>query len=97
MTDLSKRHTSNFPPNLFVIDPADCGCTDCIIGASTPANQLSKDQTLQAMLLSMTLVDRRTAYEKSQTLSSLTDDQRTELILLLMSEDVHMLKGIVLQ
>ena len=28
-------------PIAWVIDPAGCGCTDCIVGNSTPADQLS--------------------------------------------------------
>ena len=31
-------------PIVFVIDPAGCGCTDCIVGDSIPEDQLTDVQ-----------------------------------------------------
>lgn len=59
MTDLSKRFESDFEPNVFVIDPPGCGCTDCIMGYSTPMDQANVEAVLTAVLdFNMTIVDR---------------------------------------
>lgn len=59
MTDLRKRFESDFDPASFVIDPPGCGCTDCIIGWSTPLDAVRVDVLLTATLdFQMNVVDR---------------------------------------
>jgi hypothetical protein len=50
MTKLNKRFESEFKPDVFVIDPAGCGCTDCIMGYSTPLNEVDVSDLLTAVL-----------------------------------------------
>ena len=59
MTRLPPREESDFPANLFVVDPEGCGCTDCILGWSTPFDLLSVENLLEAVLMGLRLVDRR--------------------------------------
>lgn len=34
----------NDPQNILVVDPAGCGCVDCIVGESVPADELTEEQ-----------------------------------------------------
>lgn len=59
MTALRKRFESDFGPTSFVIDPAGCGCTDCLVGYSTPLDDVRVAVLLTAVLdLGMHIVDR---------------------------------------
>lgn len=65
MTQIRKFNNDEFRPRTFVIDPKGCGCTDCGMGYSTPANELTVKQILAAYILGFELIDRRNADDKS--------------------------------
>lgn len=65
MTSLHQFNNTEFHANTFVIDPKGCGCTDCQLGYSTPANELNVEQVLAAYILGFKLVDRRNDDEKT--------------------------------
>lgn len=59
MTTLRVRFESEFEPDMFVIDPAGCGCTDCLMGYSTPLNEVDVEVLLTALLdYGMRVIDR---------------------------------------
>jgi len=59
MTKLRVRFESEFPPDLFVIDPVGCGCIDCGMGYSTPLNEVDVEVLLTATLdFGMRVIDR---------------------------------------
>lgn len=65
MTRLDKRFDQNndFPHDIFVIDPPGCGCTDCLMGYSTPITQVnSRDLAAAVCYLKMEVVDRTGGY-----------------------------------
>lgn len=68
MTKIRQFNNDEFLPNTFVVDPAGCGCTDCLMGYSTPADQLDARQVNTALGLGFKLIDRRNAQEKEGVL-----------------------------
>jgi hypothetical protein len=59
MTKLSNRFESEFESDAFVIDPPTCGCTDCLMGYSTPLDEVRIGDLLTAVLdFGMEIVDR---------------------------------------
>jgi hypothetical protein len=67
MTKLRQFNNHEFRPGTFVVDPAGCGCTDCMMGYSTPADELTLDQIAQAILHGLdNLIDRRNEHEKAE-------------------------------
>jgi hypothetical protein len=50
MTKLNKRFESEFNSDVFVIDPAGCGCMDCLNGYSTPLDEVDVGVLLTGVL-----------------------------------------------
>lgn len=49
----------DFVVGTFVIDPAGCGCTDCIVGESTPLDRVRGEDLLAAFATGkVTVLDR---------------------------------------
>lgn len=64
MTKIHQFNNEEFQPGIFVVDPAGCGCTDCILGYATPADELQDDQLAAAIGVGLKLIDRRNSHEK---------------------------------
>lgn len=59
MTKLAQFNNDEFKPYMFVVDPAGCGCTDCILGYSTPEDGLDQATVYAAWVLGFRFIDRR--------------------------------------
>lgn len=59
MTRLKQFNNDEFKKGTFVVDPPGCGCTDCLMGYSTPDDELNQDAVMAAMILGFEVIDRR--------------------------------------
>lgn len=59
MTRIHQFNNDEFLKGTFVVDPAGCGCTDCIMGYSTPEDELDQATVLTAQVLGFEFIDRR--------------------------------------
>jgi len=50
---------SEFEENGVGIDPAGCGCTDCLVGNSYPEDAIDAAVILEAMAFNLPIYDRR--------------------------------------
>jgi hypothetical protein len=50
---------TEFKENAIAIDPAGCGCRECLVGSSFPENVVSHEMLLEAIVYQRPIIDRR--------------------------------------